>query len=305
MRTGRLYGILALLVCGVGAQAQTIDHSNPNVGNDDLIATQSYNWGPVFLGGLCRLTDKGSSEAVSVFSKRMVNITHFENSFVFQILSGGPGDPSDGTGNTADGLTFTIQCMDPTALGGAGGGLGYEGLQHSIAIKFDPTPNGGDPSFSSTGLYTNGQGPFGGIDLLPDSVNLRNQHPFRVDMDYDGRVLQVRITDTVTQASAKQTYRINIAQTIGSPTAFVGFTAATGLGSAAQDIQKWFYTSPPLSEGFQEGVWRNRLRGAQNAAKIQGIAKSASAWPTNVDKSAKHVAATKKHPAIRVASASR
>lgn len=287
IRTAHLSGMAALLACGLGAQAQTIDHSNPNTGNDDLIATQSYNWGPVFLGGLCRLTDKGSSEAVSVFSKRPVNITHFVNSFVFQILAGGPGDPSDGTGNIADGLTFTIQNINATALGGSGGGLGYEGMDHSIAIKFDPTPNAGDPSYSSTGLFTNGQGPYGGTDLLPDLVNLRNQHPFRVDMDYNGTLLQVRITDEVTGANAKQTYRIDIAKTVGSQTAFVGFTAATGLGSAAQDLQKWYFSSPPLSEGFQPNVWRQKLRGAQNAAKTLGIAKSSSAWPTNVAVTAK------------------
>ena len=294
MRTARLGGFLALLACGVGAQAQTIDHSNPNTGNDDLVATQSYNWGPVFMGGLCRLTDKGSSEAVSVFTKRQVNITHFVNSFVFQILAGGPRDPSDGTGNLADGLTFTIQNINPTALGGSGGGLGYEGMDHSVAVKFDPVPNAGDPSYSSTGLFTNGQGPYGGVNLLPDLVNLRNQHPFRVDMDYNGSVLQVRITDVVTEATAHQSYKIDIARTIGSQVAYVGFTAATGLGSAAQDLQKWFFSSPPLSEGFQPNIWRNKLHGAQNAARVLGIAKSSSAWPTRVQTSPKRQAARKR-----------
>ena len=195
--------------------------------------------------------------------------------------------------------------MDTTALGGSGGGLGYEGREHSIAIKFDPTPNGGDPSYRCTGLYTNGQGPYGGIDLLPQGVNIRNQHPFRVDMDYDGRTLQVRITDMVTQATARQSYPIDIAKTIGSPIAFVGFTAATGLGSAAQDIQKWFFTSPPLSEGLQEEVWRSRLQGAQNTAKRLGIAKSASAWPTSAGHAPKRIAARQPAHQVKLASATR
>src|ERR1041385_2857553 len=76
----------------VSGRTQVIDHSNPSTGNDDLVATQSYAWGPMFLGGICRLTDKGSSETAAIFSRNRVNISQFETSFVFQILSGGPGD---------------------------------------------------------------------------------------------------------------------------------------------------------------------------------------------------------------------
>ncbi len=306
MRTGRVCGTVGLLLGGVvlysaTVQAQTIDHSSPNAGNDDLIATQNYNWGPVLLGGLCRLTDKGSGEAVSVFSKHRVNITQFANSFVFQILSGGPGDPSDGSGNIADGLTFTIQNDSPQALGGSGGGLGYEGMDHSVAIKFDPTPNAGDPSYSSTGLFTNGQGPYGGSDLLRDQLNLRSQHAFRVDMDYDGRMLEVHLTDLETEASAVQRYRLDIARTIGSRTAFVGFTAATGLGSAAQDIQKWYFTSPTLVASRNQDDWGKRLHAARRVAQKQAAVKSASAWPTGVHPTHPRVAARTRP--LRIASA--
>ena len=240
---------------------------------------------------------------MSVFSKRRVNITQFANSFVFQIPCGGPDDPSDGTGNLADGLTFTLQANSPQSLGGSGGGLGYEGMAHSVAIKFDPTPNGGDPSYSSTGLFTNGQGPYGGTDLLREGINFRSQHPFRVDMEYDGRVLDVHITDLVTNTSAAQTYRLNIAQTIGSRAAFVGFTAATGLGSAAQDILKWYFTSPEPTAGLSEDGWQKRLRTAQQGAQGQAIAKSASAWPTGLQRPNSPVAVRRHAHALRLARA--
>src|SRR5689334_19156620 len=134
---------LALLIGSGAAQAQIIDHSNPAAGNDDLVANQSYAWGPMFLGGVCRLTDKGTSETGSIFSREKVNITQFRNAFEFQIFSGGPGDTTNGEGNCADGLTFTIQNARPEALGAEGGSLGYEGIPHSVAIKFDCVPNEG------------------------------------------------------------------------------------------------------------------------------------------------------------------
>ena len=67
----------------------------------------------------------------------------------------------------ADGFTFTIQNVGPTALGGNGGGLGYGpnpntgttgGIAKSVAIKFDFYNNNGEGT-DSTGLYMNGAVP--------------------------------------------------------------------------------------------------------------------------------------------------
>lgn len=277
MRTKALLGtmLLGLSLAGGRGGAQVIDHSNPASGNDDLVANQSYAWGPLFLGGICRLTDKGSSETSSIFSRNRVNVGQFETSFVFQILNGGPGDASDGLGDSADGITFTIQAQGIDALGAAGGSLGYEGIGRSVCVKFDTVPNDGDPSVSSTGLFRNGEGPFGGIDLMKDGIKLRSQRPFRVDMRYNGRVLAVRITDTVTGGSARQTYAIDIPRTIGSRTAHVGFTAATGLGTSAQDLLKWYWASPPLVA--RSDARRARFRTAVVAATATG--EPVTAWP--------------------------
>lgn len=282
MRSPFLLGLcLATALAYPGlAQAQIIDHSNPSTARDDLVANQSYAWGPLFLGGLCRLTDKGTDETASVFSRDPVNITRFETSFVFQIHSGGPGDTSDGTGNCADGLTFTIQNQGVHALGGTGGSLGYAGILASVCVKFDTVPNAWehapDPSVSSTGFYALGETPAGGIDLLPDGINLRSQHPFRVDMKYDGRALQVRISDTTTGAASVQSYLVNIPKIIGSRTAFAGFTAATGFGSSAQDIHKWYFASPPLLSQHSRKSGVGRVQAAQRHPAPNTMV---AAWP--------------------------
>ena len=128
-------------------------------------------------------------------------------------------------------------------------------------MKFDTVPNDGDPSVSNTGLFASGQGPFGGYDMLKNGVKLRNQHPFGVDMKYNGRLLQVRITDVVNGATSHQSYTVNIPRAIGSRTAFVGFTVATGFGSSAQDLLKWYFAAPPLlyqGSSASGNEWRRR-----------------------------------------------
>ena len=63
-------------------------------------------------------------------------------------------DATQLTVELTDGFTFTIQNVGPNALGAAGGSLGYQGIRHSVAIKFDIYPN-----LSSTGLYLDGVQP--------------------------------------------------------------------------------------------------------------------------------------------------
>src|SRR5207244_3257984 len=60
--------------------------------------------------------------------------------------------------------------------------------------------------------------------------------------------LQVTITDTVTQATATQSYSVNIPAIIGANTAYVGFTGATGGLTAIQNILNWTYRATPVPQ---------------------------------------------------------
>ena len=79
-----------------------------------------------------------------------MNIQSFATDFNFQLT-----DPA------ADGFTFTIQNVGPSALGSDGGSLGYAGIGNSVAVKFDLYQNAGDPSNNSTGIFVDGAGPIG------------------------------------------------------------------------------------------------------------------------------------------------
>ena len=186
-----------------------------------------------------QLTSGLTFQAGSAWFNTPLNVQSFTNDFTFQISN--PG---------ADGFTFTIQNSGLNALGLAGGGLGYAsdtpggtpGIPKSVAIKFDIYSNQGEGS-DSTGLYTNGASPtIPSINLTNTGINLLSGDTFNVHMVYNGTTLTMTITDGVTNASYTTSWTINIPQTIGSNTAYVGFTGGTGGQSASQKIETWTFS---------------------------------------------------------------
>ena len=187
-----------------------------------------------------QLTNGGANQAGSFFANSAVNVTSFVNDFSFQLSNA-----------TADGFTFTIQNVAPTALGPLGGGLGYGpgapngggGIAHSVAIKFDLYNNQGE-GVDSTGIYQNGASPtIPAIDLTSSGIDLHSGDSMSVHMTYDGVTLAMTITDPVAGKTYTQSFPINIAQVIGSSTAYVGFTGGTGGKSASQKILSWTFAS--------------------------------------------------------------
>src|SRR5581483_5963731 len=195
----------------------------------------TFNGGAGVFVDRLRMTDGGHNEATSVFSTAKVDITHFTSTFRFQIAAGD---------NTADGFTFTLQNVAPTALGGPGGYLGYAGILNSVALKFDLF---GD-SDSTTGLYTDGAAPLApSIDLIPSGIDLHSGDIMNVTVNYDGSTLQVTIVDTNTSQTASQSYAVDIRGHVGGDSAYVGFTAGTGGYTATQDLLSWSYQVPSSS----------------------------------------------------------
>ncbi len=225
-------------------------------GNGDLLALPSGATyaGPIDLGGgfsnalgqltlngnanisgsNLDLTDGGYSEAGSAFTTNAIDTASFQTSFDFQVQSV--------TIPPADGFTFTIQGNNPQALGGSGGGLGYYGIGNSICIKFDYYNNAGEGT-DSTGLFEDGAYPdVPAIDLSGTGVNISSGDLMNVAMSYNGSSLNVTITDLFTNASASQSYNVNIPAVVGSQNAFVGFTGGTGGLASIPAILNWTYT---------------------------------------------------------------
>src|SRR5713226_6839552 len=256
----------------------------PNYGSGFTSAGLTLNGKAVINGTNLRLTDGGSGEASSAFFNTLVNVQSFTNDFSFQL-----------TNPSADGITFTIQGNSPSALGPAGGGLGYgpsqpggtPGIGNSVAVKFDLYNNaseGGD----STGLYTNGVSPtIPFVDLTNTGIDLHSGDPFNVHMTYDGTTLVMKITDgTDSTKTFSTSFTVNIPNAVGGSTAYVGFTGGTGGLAAIQDILTWTYTSgasttsPGVSLSSSSLSFGNQQVGTTSAAQTVTLTNSGTATLT-------------------------
>jgi fibronectin type 3 domain-containing protein len=251
------YRVMAINAVGESPQSAEVVGTVPLIdfshGFGAAGASIALNGSATVNGNRLQLTNGRVGQAASAFTTTRFSVTSFYTQFHFQLLNA-----------AADGFTFCIQGAGPTALGKAGGGLGYGpahagspgGIPQSVAVKFDLFNNQGEGN-DSTGLYIGGAAPTvaGSKDLTSSGIDLHSGHNFTVMMNYGGRILKVVITDTVTGASATQFYVIDIPGAVGSSTAFLGFTGATGSKTATQNILNWTFgpamtpPSAPISVG--------------------------------------------------------
>jgi Legume lectin domain/Chitobiase/beta-hexosaminidase C-terminal domain len=209
-------------------------------GFSSAASTMTFNGSTGLDDTRLQLTSGVANQAGSAWFNTPVNIQNFTNDFSFQL-----SNPS------ADGMTFTIQNTGVTALGPAGGGLGYgpdtpggsPGIGKSVAIKFDIFDNDGEGP-DSTGLYTNGVSPtMPSTNLSSTSINLHSGDTFAVHMVYNGTVLTMTITDGVTNGIFTTSFTVNIPSIVGANTAFVGFTGGTGGQTSSQKVETWSFVS--------------------------------------------------------------
>ncbi len=180
-------------------------------------------------GSNLELTDGNGNEAGSAFTTTKLDVAKFSTQFSFQL-----------TNPNADGFTFVVQSAGANSVGGLGGGLGYQGIGHSVAVKFDLYNNSGE-GINSTGLYVNGAAPTTPAIDLSGLLDLHSGDVFNVAMTYDGDTLNVTTTDARTGASATQSYTVNIVSILGGATGYIGFTGGTGGLTATQNIRSWTY----------------------------------------------------------------
>jgi hypothetical protein len=220
----------------------TINHGADFSNTTDLTA----NGDTQFQESTARLT-AADLQTGSVFTSNRITIAKFTTTFLVRLHEG--TQP-----NYADGFAFVIQALAPTALGQGLGGLGYQGIGNSVAIKFGTFQYAGDPSSSATGLVLNGAAPRGGVDTNPNGMGvlLNSQDTKQIDLSYDGTTLTEKITDTMRNTTFMTSFTVNIPQVIGSDLAYIGFTASTGSPGAAsaweiQDVKTWqFKSQAPL-----------------------------------------------------------
>jgi Legume lectin domain len=187
-----------------------------------------------------RLTDATPERGGSVFHADLLDVTGFATRFGFK-LEEMATSPHFGAG-----VAFVIQGIGPTAVRRDGLGFGYQGIDRSVAVTFDPATN-------SIGLATNGGPPTGTVSLFGTGIELQSGRDVQADLYYDGGTLTVTLTDLGTGATAEAVaaFSVDIPDVVGGSMAYVGFTGATDETPdqfASQNVTGWrFRTVPPGS----------------------------------------------------------
>lgn len=186
-------------------------------------------------GTVLRLTQDSPFQSGSTFSSVTVNAAAFSTFFQFRMTEPG-GISTQG----ADGLVFVVQSIS-SSIGGAGGGIGYEGIGSSVGVEFDNYQNGWDPNNNHAAVVRNGNVQ-NHLQLTTLSPQMTDGDLWSVWIDYDGMNLQVRANTTGNRpAGALLSYAIDIPSVIGQANAYVGFTSGTGSAYANHDIVRWRY----------------------------------------------------------------
>jgi hypothetical protein len=195
-----------------------------------------FNGSSKLNGTALQLTDaNGTNEVGTAFFGTPVNITGFANDFTFLLNTNG------------DGITFTIQSVGPTAVGGAGGGLGFSTIGSSVGVKFDLFNNNGEGN-NSVGEYNKGASPQMPAITLGGGVNLHSGDVMLAHMTYSGNTLTLTVTDTAVPTETFTTsWTVSIQTEVVGSMAYVGFTGSTGSAAASQQILTWTYTSGTIT----------------------------------------------------------
>lgn len=233
---------LTLAIACLGSSPQAAVVLDFNNFSDTTGLTLNGNAAQV--GDVLRVTPALDGQAGSFFSTNTVSLAagaSFSTYFQFRFTS-----PDlffcDGFGCGADGLVFVVQTV-ANNVGGAGGGIGYANIANSVGIEFDSWLNGelGDESSNHVGIDRNGSlSSLTQRTVLEADFNNGDIWSAWVDYNASTTLIEVRLTTgSARPADAFLSLNIDLASTLGSNEAFVGFTSGTGASHANHDVLSW------------------------------------------------------------------
>lgn len=204
--------------------------------NDGTLADR-YSWqlnnGAALTNGTFTLTDGGSGQARSAWYLFPQDINAFQASFEYLDVGGGG----------ADGMAFVLQ-NDPagvSALGGAGGGLGYLGIAPSFALLINIYA--GAPGGPGIQISTGGSGLGTNTYLATPAANPASGNPIRFDLYYLNGVLNVTLTNLTSNTTYTTNFVVDIPGAVLGNQAWIGLTAATGGATATQRLSNFSFSS--------------------------------------------------------------
>lgn len=180
----------------------------------------------------------GPNNRRSIWNTTPQDISQFEANFTYRASS-------IAASVVLQGITFSLQnsAAGTAALGGAI--FGFDGISPSASVTLE-TDTG--PGRTYTGFYQNGIYGQGSENTAP--VNAFDFSPIDVNIRYNGSVLSVTMTQGDLVFGPRNHVVGSLAALLGSPTAYVGFTASTAntLGSgggATQFLSNFSFVPEP------------------------------------------------------------
>ncbi len=186
-------------------------------------------------GNICyRLTPDAQGKVGAIWNQSKITL---DSDFVIEgTMNFGTND-----GNGADGIAFVFQPIC-SGLGSAGGGIGFYGVNPSLAVEFDTWQNGAgelnDPAADHIALIKNGNLNHSSAGNLYGPISLSNledgnSHSFKIEWMAGLQTLEVTL-DNVKHIS----YSLDAVHDIfgDNPNVYWGFTAATGSYANSQTV---------------------------------------------------------------------
>ncbi|MCB9186054.1 MAG: PKD domain-containing protein [Flavobacteriales bacterium] len=212
MRLKALPKFLFILLFSVFAESSSAQYQV----NGNAVSTSCNCW---------RLTSASNSQNGSVWNINLFDLSNPFN-FNFDVFLG----CNDGG---ADGIAFVLQPLSVNA-GSSGGGIGYQGINPSLAVELDNYQNGGEPSYDHMAIQRNGDVSHtssnnlaGPVPISASSNNVEDcaWHTLNVVWNPTTQTLTVYFDGVL-----RLTYTGDIINNIfgGNPNVYWGFTSATG-----------------------------------------------------------------------------
>lgn len=247
----------------------SVTHQFANFTGSD--AQFQLNGSSFLSNGVLLLTPNSASQGGSAFLKAPLPIsatTSFQTRFVFRM---------NGTGDGADGMTFVLQNQSPIALGGVGSSLGYQGITPSLAIEIDSFAGTGDPNANHLGLLTNGNVTthLASHNAAFDMEN-GSAHTLWVDFDAPTQTLRVFLAqgNVATRPATAVMTRVNLdLPALLGPSAWIGFTGATGGQTNTHEVLAWTFAAsagpPPAPPVLKQPGTQTSLVGQNVTLSLQ------------------------------------
>lgn len=199
------------------------------------------------------LTSSSFEQLGAVFTEEMVNVEAFHVSFRVRISQEATGAPDCNGEIGGDGISFIIG--RDQSLGAMGGGLGFRGLNNSVAVVVDTycNSNFNDPASSFIAIHTDGN-----VNHTANTpfVSVGDDRDLYVWVDYRGGTLFVRYnTENVYPKEAAIQQAIDIPGKMNGLKGFMGIVGATGGGIQRNELLSWTYHPPVPTIQYFKPDW--------------------------------------------------